>query len=400
MSYKEICFLIYTPLTKRDHQRFGFDRLRDRGYVISVIDLTNLLNPRIGQETDLSGFSNRLNIVKINKKDEFLKYFKDKTSCFVIDWIGCSYRTVFIYKLFKQMNISFGVPCTNAVPIPAVAEWGLAGRIKKIFKKLLLNDLDCGMGIKERIGYLWYLAMPKGLFLQAPRFIFAGGQKYPRKLPWLSKKTKIIPAHSLDYDIFLEDQAAVETKKNYAVFLDEYFPFHPDFLVHGFGGIDLEPNAYYRGINSFFTWFEKKSGMEVIIAAHPSSQYDLKKGCFPEEKLRKGNTSSLVRGSSCVIAHGSTAIGFAVLYKKPIIILTSNDINKTRYGSFFENYALQFKQRPINVDLPGTFESGCKFEVDEGCYQKYISNYIKSPGSPEKNFWDIVADSIEKGTNI
>ena len=64
------------------------------------------------------------------------------------------------------------------------------------------------------------------------------------------------------------------------------------------------------------------------------------------------------------------------------------------YALSIENFARQFNKKPINVDGDLKIDFEGEFRVDNSAYDRYRSDYIKSPGSPEKLFWDIVADSI------
>lgn len=77
-----------------------------------------------------------------------------------------------------------------------------------------------------------------------------------------------------------------------------------------------------------------------------------------------------------------------------MIFLTSDEIKRTSYALSIENFARQFNKKPINVDGDLKIDFEGEFRVDNSAYDRYRSDYIKSPGSPEKLFWDIVADSI------
>jgi hypothetical protein len=232
--------------------------------------------------------------------------------------------------------------------------------------------------------------------LQAPRFILAGSDKYTVKLPSRNHKTEIIRAHTLDYDLYLENKDTVDDQEDYAVFLDEYLPYHPDFLIETIGPIHLNAEQYYRTINKFFSEIEKKFGVRTIIAAHPYSRYDLKPECFPGREIIKGRTVELVKRSKFVFAHMSTSINFAVLYKKPILFLTTDGISAIPQGHFIDHFARQFKKKPINADHSEELTLASELKMDEESYRKYYSNYIKASGSPQKPFWEIVADHIER----
>ena len=129
--------------------------------------------------------------------------------------------------------------------------------------------------------------------------------------------TKKIWLHLLDYDIYLKyrEEGADMTLGRYAVFLDEYIPFHPDYQSMG-----VEPPAsadeYYPKLCTFFEFIEKKFDLRVIVAAHPRSNYDLTKKYFGDRQVIKGKTTQLVKDSVFVIAHASTFCRFCGFIQK------------------------------------------------------------------------------------
>lgn len=391
-NFKDIYFLISTPLTKRDHQRFGINRFIKRGYRVGVIDLTFLLNPDYVAKYKAAEPSEYSDIISIRGKKEFEDFFASHPDCLVIDFVGGSSWNIFIYKTFKKHNILFAQFCSNTVPLPEISKGSGLKKFANIFIDLLRGDWRNSI---RKIKFLQYCMPVKVGSMQAPRFIIAGGKQYTRKLPCPDRNTEIIWAHTLDYDIFLEAGDTKTEKKDYAVFLDEYFPYHPDFLVKVIHSVCLNPSKYYGGLNNFFKEIEHKSGLPVLIAAHPSSQYDLKPGCFEKREVMKGKTTELVRNARFVIAHSSTSVNFAVLYQKPIIFLTSDEINQTWYGNMIRNFASQFNKKPLNVDSGMEWDLAAELIMDEESYQRYYTNYIKTPGSPQKPFWEIVADRLQ-----
>ena len=57
--------------------------------------------------------------------------------------------------------------------------------------------------------------------------------------------------------------------------------------------------------------------------AHPRSNYEKHPELFKKYKIIKGKTIDLVKNSKLVLMHCSTSVNYAVIYKKPIIILDS-----------------------------------------------------------------------------
>ena len=91
--------------------------------------------------------------------------------------------------------------------------------------------------------------------------------------------------------------------------------------------------------------------------------------------------------------HYSTAINLAVLFRKPILFITNDAINKTYRGESIENYTKLFDVSPLNISK----EIGMGVPISNNkLYDDYIASYIKKPGTKEEFFWQQVADHISE----
>ena len=83
------------------------------------------------------------------------------------------------------------------------------------------------------------------------------------------------------------------------------------------------------------------------------------------------------------ISNFTGSAGYAVILKKPILFLTSNEYMKS-YDSFtVHSYAKHFKQPLFNIDnfKESDFKKNLK-KIDQKIYKKYFNDYIKYPGTP------------------
>ena len=110
-----------------------------------------------------------------------------------------------------------------------------------------------------------------------------------------------------------------------------------------------------------------------------------------------GNTAELVKNSSAVLLHSSTALSYAILFKKPAIFLTSNQLKKSWIGPRIDTFAKVVNGQLINMDVdfnkPLNLHSLSK--IDKGKYKNYLDNYIKMPNSPNLPIWEIFAKEIK-----
>ena len=179
-------------------------------------------------------------------------------------------------------------------------------------------------------------------------------------------------------------QSKVIKNKNFAVYLDEDMTEHPDYLHQ-----DIPPHCtadkFFPEINKFFLEFEKKTGLEIIIAAHPRSSFSKDRNPFPNHKIVFGKTIELVKKSKLTFAHMSTSMNFAIFYNKPIILLDSN-----QYSKALRNYIglwsskLDLEVINISIDWPLSIPS---FKSNQKVYNRYKNNYIKEQSTPEKFVW-------------
>jgi hypothetical protein len=210
----------------------------------------------------------------------------------------------------------------------------------------------------------------------------------------------IIRVHSFDYDYVLNDKTPNDKLNNYTgiLFLDTYAPLHPDIIYSGRKGI-LTPGNYYSVINKALFSIQKELGYDVVIAAHPRSDYDnldVKYFTFP---IIKNQTYQLIKQSSIVVSHVSLSLHWAIAMYKPIILVTTDEFANSRSdpnAKLVYIIANALGKKVINLDhIPDNINWVSLLSVDKIKYNKYINNYIRDPNIPEKRVWDIVIDRIE-----
>lgn len=399
-----VCFLGRTPFSTRDYNRFGAGLLKKRGFDVLFLDLGRLLNPDFLEVYKPLDPLESPEVVKFKTRKEFKLFLKERENIFVIDLIGGSIDSWFVYKYFRAFGIRYASIAANSLPFIAPDRPSLIETILKyadrVGKMKGISGLD--KKIKKyaagKYASLIY-SLPHILSrAQPPSMVFAGGYKYDRMLPRPDARTKTIYVHSLDYDLYLKNGNSADTA-DHCVFLDQFFPYDTDLATFKDGLVkNITPDNYYAGLDRYFGWFEDKFKMPVIIAAHPRSDYRKNDERFFGRKVVGGDTARLVSGSRYVLAHSSTAINLAVIYKKPIIFLTSGQFESTTFGPFIRRVAAIFNKKPVNVDHPDEFMlTEGLLTIEEPAYREFFCDYIKSPDTPEELFWDVVADKISEG---
>lgn len=209
-------------------------------------------------------------------------------------------------------------------------------------------------------------------------------------------------AHSFDYDIYLEhNKARQNVSEPYAVFLDEDMVHHSDYDHLGVTPPTSE-QAYYSSMNDFFQKLKRDVGVPVIVAAHPRSNYDVRPQLWRSCSITKGKTAQLVRDAALVLCHGSTSVSFAVLWRKPILFLTTNDLIPSYLGPNIALLRSLLRAPLINIDEKNNPLPNIKslLGVDQAAYANYINEYIKRPGTPDFPVWRIFSEFVQRELSL
>jgi len=217
-------------------------------------------------------------------------------------------------------------------------------------------------------------------------FALAGGASSKAVGPLIGEKTEIKHIHAADYDYCLcqDNSKKKNQKRDYIVYIDQAIYNAPDMLARN-EQFDIDIEKYFKDLRTFFDRIETELDMEVIIAAAPKINYSGNEHYFGNRKIMHGfNSAEIISNSFLVLLHYSMAINFAVIYKKPIMFITSDIINlyKKPLIDGFSNY---FSYKPINI----THDTSKLIipDVDHELYERYFIDYIKKPGTDNKLFW-------------
>ena len=390
----KIAIVLDISFTERDYKRFGISTLKKK-FNVFIFDFTKsfsikLANHKFSKKTykcegyhSIKSLSSFRDLVEKYKFSNCINYISNKSLELKLAIIFKKNRVPFV-KIQNGLAIGPEDPRSFIQNLHILS---LKFTDKKKFINFMVNQFS-------KIKNKFIKKKPKIIFDK----VVIGG-KIGLKDAAIGLSTKVIYAHSLDYDNYLSNNKALklEIKKPYAVFLDQYLPFHPDAPV--FFGVDprCTPEKYYPALNNFFNIFEKKFNMKVIVCAHPKSDYENKSNYLYGRKFVKNETINLVKNCNIVFAHGSTTITYAVLYKKPLVFLLSNE-----YIRSFDNYTPSVIAKKLNSPYFNIDDKNNKskiqhinlFKIDKKKYKIYKDDYVKYPSRSHKKFWEIFNEKI------
>ena len=390
----KIIFLIDTNFSKREYERFGFYEMLNEKIEVQVFDLRKLRRGRWNSEEgfEKDGYEDRVKrFVILNSMDleEIAHEFK---GAFIIDNRSGAYDkyTTFWFKSVGAYIVELD---QGLVPISI---WS-----PSIFDLIIMSKntfINYGLisVLSQVIRYVLKSLKSNTLSNITPKCcdikVCSGA------ISKCSSGEFEIRSHAFDYDIYLQqkNQNSVIKHGNYAVFLDSGIVDHPDSRRLESSPAETD-STYYPAIRSFFDDFEKRMGMRVIIAIHPRiiiSKELVRK--FGGREVILKNTSRLVKNSKMVIAHNSTSINFAVLWRIPLLIITTTLLDRMDHNTMrsFEDI---FKTKRININKSykdQDYTKICRDVVAQ--YDFYKENLIKTKNSPKVNSAKILIKGLKK----
>ncbi|WP_094229114.1 hypothetical protein [Methanolobus psychrotolerans] len=378
---RRIIFCLDYSFGERDYQRFGVETFERNGFSVEVWGLFSVFH------------SHDLETTWVNNKVLATRHFTSKCEVksaimelgqndIVILLIPFRINSLFIYRTLSKMKIRYCLLAANSLPLLPLLRKNKFN-VRKVLSAKPKHVLD---QFFRHLPFKW-------LGVKSASLLLLGGTKSNFSTYPVDNTTDKLWLHALDYDLYLDQIKEPGVNENYGVFLDEYMPFHPDYSYSNISAPE-SAESYYEGICKIFRSIESKSGANIIIAAHPRSNYEQHSDYFNGRHIIKGNTLELVSKSSFVICHASTSVNFAVLFQKPVIFLTSDELNKSWYGLHIHSMAASFGKKPINVNLDVAIDLQKEFEVDSAAYMEYKSKYIKTSDSREAPFWEVFSDYL------
>jgi hypothetical protein len=372
-----VIFLVDAPLSERDYQRFGFNQLKSRNIEVECWDFTNLRDRKLPKEA-IETLSKKINSRKFKSFNE-LEDFVDQIQRSVLIDLRSGYYSKYTKRWFKKQGAILVTLIQGVLPI-SVWQPSLLDRIGNI-KQKLLNQLNSSIfkkivkNIKNKFSSIDYdILVCNGEFND-------------------DRADLCIHSHSFDYDLYLS-VGGIPVDGKYAVFIEEGMVEHPDYHKLNIRPY-CTPEKYYKAMNRLFKQVEKDLGVPVIIAANPREKNITKfKEYFNGRKVIQGDTPKLVRDSMMVIAHNSTSISFPILWKKPLLIVTTNEIERHLHYNI-KALCQMLQTDCVNADfLNGKYDWMGIASKGIGNYDIYKRKLIKKENTPEKNSWDIFVDEL------
>ena len=359
---------------------FLINKLADSFEKLFIVNLKNLDLDLQSKSKNINKFNNDVDnkfIIKNNieilnptSKIEFEEFIKDKElNAILINNFGTNLPSIKLFRYFKKFKIKFfeindisNVQIKQKLEIKFFLK-GIKFKLKKLYYKFqifLLGNLNL---------------IPKY------EILFSSNLKTIEKIK--KKKfinfKKIIRINSKAFDILNSESSNIKDEK--IVLLDDHFG-HPSSLAIRGELNKSDINLHYQYLNDFLNKLSNEFNKEIIICIHPKDDLELKKKLFSSYKVLKYQTRENIIESFIVIFFESTAIVDAILFKKNIITIYSEFMDKSvrsASNQFKDIFRIPQVKLNQNIKINKT-QLLNNFNYSKVKFENFISNYIQIDG--------------------
>lgn len=215
-------------------------------------------------------------------------------------------------------------------------------------------------------------------------YILAAGEEWKKIYSTINKKSKIIDSHSHDFNRYLAGISNTSNSNfnltNQAIFLDSGSPIFQGDYQH----IKTKPvftkENWCPALCKFFKACEVNLNLSIKIAGHYKTEHEKFPDYFGYNEVIYGKTNELIKNATLVIALTSTAVSYAVAYRKPVVLIYNNELlREYRTMGVIQGMADSLGCKLLNID-----DQYCKFDfkdllnVNHILYEKYEKLYLSS----------------------
>lgn len=374
----KIVFISHEPLTKFLYKLFYLEEIQSAGFNIEYWDCSNIAWKGLLLPDTLN-----ISIVKkINTITEFSEAVinsKPSTTIFSVELMRNT-SNLPLFKILSDNNcylIRFKLFENCALPICSTEIW------ESIKTGKIVTDVI--NRIRNRIKTRSELRMYKQQYIKDYDLVFSSTSECD------------ITINHPDYDNYLQSKErqdseySLNTRSN-IVYLDNYFPYHPDIIKNNPSLSSIDIKQHYKEINHIFDNIEKKYHSKVIIAAHPKANYTENE--FQGREIIKYRTQELISQASLVLLHSSNAIAYAIAYNVPFMFISTTQykLAKTEYyrmrrlSSYFNSLIITTSN--INKTI------NCWEKPSEKKIKKYLYTFLTKPEIKNKLNKDIIIPTL------
>lgn len=369
----KLIYISHEPLTKFLYKLFYLEEVQSAGIEVEYWDCSNISwkgillpdmisAPYIKKIKDVQSFYKEISQTNLNNTIFSVELRQDKTNLELFKILSNFNCYMIRFKLFE-----------NAVLPITLKEILRSIQSGKIIKDAI-NRFRCNYE-KKRIINLYRKNKIKDYDIQFSP----------------SNNSGNVLINHPDYDEYLKHKNPTIGKKH-IVYIDNYFPFHPDIKTFNKNINQVNITQHYKEMNAIFNKLEEKYNVEVIIAAHPKSNYQNNE--FQGRKIIKYKTQELISNANLVILHSSNAISFAVAYNIPFMFISTSQYKLIKTEYYRMRRLSSYFKAPIitinNIDK----ELQTPYQISTEYIKKYKYAFLTKPNIEYQFNKDIIISTL------
>jgi len=392
----KILYLIEQPFDERNYDRFGIQSWIEAGWTVEVWNLMPFASLRTWEAIRTAASAVRAfdGCVTFTSKRDLQKRLGDHGKIdFFVDFTGDNRVTVAVKRRLARNGAVRIVGRLGS--IPHYEGRPNSGLVTKARMAIAAGPKDwLAKAASKANAFFVARRIPPGVVIVSGRRSYDAAAK-------ASHESQIVSAHNFDYDIFLRLNGAASgppgpSARPYAVFLDQDLCYHPEFVFANLTPY-VTPERYFPAIRQGLQALAGALGLDLRIAAHPRASYEHRGlASFGSIPIWSNQTAELIRDCTVVVCHSSTALQLAVLFEKPVIFATTDELAASLLGHYVEKFAAILGKSVI--DLSGNLELvdwRKELRIDSEKYAAYRDEYIKMDGTENRPLWHLVIAHIE-----
>jgi len=210
------------------------------------------------------------------------------------------------------------------------------------------------------------------------------------------KRIRIVYGHSEDYsNNLLQKYKSSEldnTPGKIAVYIDGPGPLFAGDYVYFARRMPFTVEVWYPALCRFFDKIEAETGVKIVIAGHYKSKHPPISPHFGNRQVYYGKVREFVQKSEFVITRASTAISYAVIFRKPVLSIYSNQLMEDQTAMYeIRGMATVLGNIPLNIDT-SDIKISSLLNVKEDRYKYYEKACLTSSFSSKPNCQIIMED--------
>ncbi len=402
MTISRVVYVVESPLSARDHDRFGISVLAEAGFDVEVWEVQALFLPR-AQEPAAVHFAD-CRVRSFTSLEVLVASSRALREDVLVILVCAVYlgelprHLPLIRALMQGRSHLAAVAAGQRPPVPRqpMAAGGSVARVRRLRGRLSNGDVSIRSAasiMKSRLKARFFRSLARrhiGGFRELA-WIWAGTDIDSVDPLFVGPHTRIRFIHTFDFDRILRAQTAPKDLRASIVYLDALGPLHPDFKALDIS-VEISSHVWFGFVNRALDEFAAASGLEVIIAAHPRAQPGSLDTVYSGKRVVHGQTESLIHSAKCVvISDPTTSIGMAAWHGRPITVV--------KCGRLFDTHQLELEQYAdllaLEVLEPGRIPvDWSPPAVKASAYERFLRAYVKRPGTPTSTFWEVVVTDI------